>query len=227
MCGAVAAVATQRGASSGASVFARHGLYQLGRLVAYLVLGALAGQVGAWLNVWSSGTGWQRLGAWVSFVVMALWAVTVIAPSVTAWWRQRRPDVASSRLAGGTRVGGFSRVVALAARLPSSLRAGLLGLATGLLPCGWLYGFVAMAVGTGSALSGALLLGAFWLGAVPVLSGASVLVSRLGARARGLYPAVAALVLLVVGGYNLLSRDGFAAHQMQGATDARDAPRCH
>lgn len=45
-----------------------------------------------------------------------------------------------------------------------------LGLLTGLLPCGWLYTFVAAAIATKSAASGMICLFLFWLGSVPALT---------------------------------------------------------
>lgn len=45
----------------------------------------------------------------------------------------------------------------------------LLGLGTGLLPCGLLYGWIALAVATRNASEGALLLLALWLGTLPAL----------------------------------------------------------
>ncbi|MGE3262740.1 MAG: sulfite exporter TauE/SafE family protein [Bacteriovoracia bacterium] len=52
----------------------------------------------------------------------------------------------------------------------------LLGLGTGILPCGLLYGWIAAAVATRSPWDGSLLLFCLWLGTVPVLeAGTSVL----------------------------------------------------
>src|SRR5690606_18807129 len=58
-------------------------------------------------------------------------------------------------------------------------RAALLGVSTGLLPCGWLYAFALSAAATGSARDGALVMAAFWLGSVPALVGVGAIVARL------------------------------------------------
>ena len=50
-------------------------------------------------------------------------------------------------------------------------RALVIGLLTGLLPCGWLYAFVVTAAGTGSRSRGAALMAVFWLGTLPVMAG--------------------------------------------------------
>jgi uncharacterized protein len=139
----------------------------------------------------------------------------------------RKPRTASSGL--------VIRWMGPIARLPTTGRAAALGCVTALLPCGWLYGFVLAAAGTGSALRGALVLAAFWSGSVPVLVGVSSLgraVSRaLGART----PLFSSLVLLALGFANLwthynvpaqaLSR--LAESQPTGTLSAEASPPCH
>jgi sulfite exporter TauE/SafE len=85
-------------------------------------------------------------------------------------------------------------------------RAALMGLVTSLLPCGFLWAFVAVAAGAGSPLAGAVVLAAFWAGTVPVLVGVG-LVARgplavLGRRA----PIVTAALLMVLGGLTMAGR---------------------
>ena len=92
----------------------------------------------------------------------------------------------------------FERRVRSAGALSASKRAGIIGLFTVLLPCGWLYAFVILAAGTASPGMGALVMATFWLGTVPVLTvvgfGAGALRARLGPRAR---VAAGALVMLI------------------------------
>jgi sulfite exporter TauE/SafE len=81
---------------------------------------------------------------------------------------------------------GLSRVArtltAQGARLSVFARAGLRGAATPFLPCGLLYGAFVVAIGTGSALSGAAIMLAFALGAVPALALVQTGLPRLAAR---------------------------------------------
>jgi hypothetical protein len=80
----------------------------------------------------------------------------------------------------------------------------MLGLSTTLVPCGWLYAFVATAAASGSFVSGVSVMAAFWLGTVPALLVAGVgigkLVARFGAHARAATASltVAAGVLVLV-----------------------------
>jgi hypothetical protein len=81
---------------------------------------------------------------------------------------------------------------------PPVARAALTGLLTTLLPCGWLYTFVVTAGGTGSAIAGAGVMVAFWIGTVPMLLAVGFGAQRvLGPFARRLPLAAAALVLVL------------------------------
>jgi len=64
---------------------------------------------------------------------------------------------------------GVRRIQTFAFRMPSATRAGLLGFATPLLPCGPLYLMFALAMANGSALKGAEFAFAFGLGTLPLL----------------------------------------------------------
>jgi sulfite exporter TauE/SafE len=75
----------------------------------------------------------------------------------------------------------------------------VIGLLTGALPCGWLYGFAVTAAGTGSALAGALLMIVFWAGTLPVMVGLGVGVQALAAPLRRHLPTACALAMIAVG----------------------------
>jgi sulfite exporter TauE/SafE len=90
--------------------------------------------------------------------------------------------------------------------LPLPVRGLTIGLLTALLPCGWLYLFALLAAGTGGALSGAILMAAFWLGSVPALvslvAGSRLLTKPL----RRAVPLAASLLLIAAGGYTAAGR---------------------
>lgn len=54
----------------------------------------------------------------------------------------------------------------------------LIGILSPLLPCGWLYGFILIAIATHNPLWGGILLASFWLGTIPALSGISYLAKQ-------------------------------------------------
>ena len=77
-------------------------------------------------------------------------------------------------------------------------RALTIGLVTALLPCGWLYAFVVIAAGTGSAAGGAAIMIACWLGTVPILFSLGAAVQALtGTVGRRLPLATAVLIVLL------------------------------
>ena len=118
--------------------------------------------------------------------------------------------------------------VSIASRVrlrPPVWRAAAIGLASALLPCGWLYAFVVLAAGTGSASGGAALMLAFWLGTVPALLGLGLSVGRLSATLRARLPRISAALVLAACAVNIAQRWPIA-----NASGAADAPRevsCH
>ena len=136
--------------------------YHLGRLTTYTALGAVVGAVTA-VSIATTGF------AWLSATMLAVAAVLMIVQAL------------------GLALGTASPLSALVARVAAPLfssrtttaRYGL-GLMLGLLPCGLLYGALAAAAGTGSAIDGALAMAAFALGTVPAL----IVVAWLGLIAR-------------------------------------------
>jgi hypothetical protein len=97
------------------------------------------------------------------------------------------------------------------------VRALLLGLFTTLLPCGWLYAFVATAAGTGSVPGAMLVMATFWLGTVPVLAGLGVVAQRAFGPLRRHLPAVTATAMIVIG---LMMVTGRLSRSMPGSAPA-------
>lgn len=158
-----------------------HGLdtmrLHLGRLSAYMLLGAIAGALGG-------GILWQmeRLG----LLSGLRWAAAIGLVLLAAWrWRAQRPRPACC--APAPPVGR---------RLPAYVR----GLLWGLLPCGLLYGVLGLAALSGGGAHGAALSLAFGIGASPLLLASGRLGRMLRARVpRGLESRLQALLLLASG----------------------------
>lgn len=153
---------------------------------------------------------------------MIVWALLKLVPGgwmPSRWlpqrWVRARSNGSPARSGCGVLERGFSLAFTWLKHLPATPRSAALGLATGLLPCGWLYAFVLAAVGTGSIWSGAALLLAFWLGTVPALLGIGSLAQVLGARAQRWLPALSACVLLVLGLGSVWSRYDTAGRVLQ------------
>jgi hypothetical protein len=122
---------------------------------------------------------------------MVAWAATTIGATLGVRVSISLAPEWARRTLGG--------VLVSANRQPPEIRGLLVGLLTTLLPCGWLYTFVVVAGSTGTALAGATVMIAFWIGTVPMLLAIGAGTTRLlGPLARRL-PVVSASVVLVLG----------------------------
>ena len=190
MCGGFVCVYAGSSTPRGWKNLPAHLAYNGGRLVSYVTLGALAGAIGARVDDLGRFAGFGRGAAVLAGTLMVAWALGILAASfgvrvpgtLAPEWAKRRLGAA---------------LVAMRERPPVA-RAAVTGLLTTLLPCGWLYTFVVTAGGTGSALAGAGVMAAFWLGTVPILLGLGLGAQRLlGPVARRLPLASAAMVLVL------------------------------
>jgi len=182
MCGAFVLLA--------GSPLRRQVAYHAGRLVTYSLLGALAGALGAALDLGGATLGVERLALALAGLALIAYGAGLLA-----------------RLAG-LRVRGLeppARLAALYGRVASRLgtigpmpRALAIGMLSTLLPCGWLYAFVVTAAGTGSAALGALAMTLFWAGSLPALAAVSASAAMLSPLRRRA-PALAALALIAIG----------------------------
>ena len=199
MCGPFVAFYSGADGSGGARRLFSHAAYSGGRLLTYAVFGVAAGAVGAARDVAGSLAGFQRIAAIVAGVTMILWGVLALL--------QIRGVRIFKRGAGTGRIAlvlrrGFS----LFSDKPPVVRAGVVGLLSGFLPCGWLWAFVVTAAGTGGALKGAAVMIAFWAGTVPALLAVGLGAQLVSAPLRRHMPAVTALLLVALGLYAILGR---------------------
>lgn len=168
-----------------------HLLYNGGRLVAYATLGALAGALGGLIDLGGTLMGVAELAAILAAAFIAIYGAVRVA------------ELLGRRLPEGPIARGLKRLSLTVSqrilRLPVSVRAAGLGLASALLPCGWLYAFVAVAAGTGSAALGAFTMVGFWLGTVPALAAIGLGAGRMFGPLRAKAPLIAALALVLVG----------------------------
>ncbi len=193
MCGGFVAFYSGSDSSQGWRRLISHTVYSLGRLVSYVVLGALAGGFGRALDLAGSLNGFQRSAALIAGIAMVIWGVFALlrAHGLLRWpLTSNRPGI-------------FARIVKssfkLAGGKPPIVRATLVGLLSGLLPCGWLWAFIVAAAGTGSALKGGLVMMAFWAGTVPALFGLGLGAQYLGGPLRKHLPSITAVLVVALG----------------------------
>ncbi len=177
--------------------------YHGGRLLSYALLGALAGLAGALLDA-----GGIFLGLQSAATVLA--GGTLVALGVRSLIRR---NVNSS-------TSGLSRHAARLRGRPWFPFA--LGGLTGLMPCGWLWAYVAVAAGTAAPLRGALVMATFWLGTVPALLGIGVGMQHLGRRLGPHVRWIVPVLCILAGTFTLVTR----APRLRATPTSATAP-CH
>ncbi|WP_119678267.1 sulfite exporter TauE/SafE family protein [Indioceanicola profundi] len=174
--------------------------YHLGRVTTYTVLGAIVAGLSGMVV---AGTGFR----WLLGAVLLIAAVLFLQRALKGFgrWLPALGRAADHRgMAFGARIGvGLARFLRPLLADPRGVNGYALGVALGFLPCGFLYAALASAVGTGSSLGGALVMGAFALGTAPSLITVGVLgsvaASRWTATMRVLAPVLMLFNAVVVG----------------------------
>lgn len=164
MCGGFVALL---GVGSTGSVAPRQAAYFLGKTLTYSAFGAVAGGAGLALRA--------SVGAFGGAVGLGLGALMVVAGLAVCGVSVGPQRFSTGRLA--------SRLGPVVGRLVASERRGALvalGAVNGLLPCGLVYGMLAVAATSGGAAMGALTMAVFGLATVPALA----VVGAMGARLR-------------------------------------------
>jgi sulfite exporter TauE/SafE len=188
-------------------------IHALGRLTTYAALGALAGLLGRAVDLAGHLAAIQHGAAIAAGVLTVAWGLRAMAIArgwCRGWWRT-----------AGSAPTLFPRTLAQIRTRRAARRAWLIGVLTGLLPCGWLWVFVVSAAGTGSPWTGAAVMSVFWLGTVPAMTGLLAIGGPAIARIRRKLPAISACVLIALGLVTLAARWRDAG--ASGAT----APHCH
>lgn len=222
MCGGFVSFYSAADPSRGWRRTVSHLAYNGGRLLTYVVLGAIFGALGKAVDLAGSLAGVGRVAFVTAAVLMIVWGVWTLLLALNV----RLPTVTLP----GFLLRGSRRVFEGLQDKPPVFRAGLLGLSSTFLPCGWLYAYAVMAAGTGSPFKGMLVMAVFWGGTVPVLAGIGTGVQLLTGGFRKRLPVVTALALILVGVMVLaggVDRLGIAAedepcHPAETAQPARD-----
>jgi sulfite exporter TauE/SafE len=220
MCGPLVAFYSGADASAGFRRLLSHGAYSAGRLVTYAVFGLAAGSVGAALDVAGSLAGVQRIAAIIAGATMITWGILALLQiRGVRVFKQGSGDGRIARL--------LRRGFSLVSDRPPLIRASVVGLLSGFLPCGWLWAFVVTAAGTGSALKGSAVMAAFWAGTVPALLAVGLGTQLVSVPLRRHVPAVTAVLLVALGLFAILGRPSSvtaAIHKHQQMGQETPAP---
>jgi uncharacterized protein len=195
MCGAFLAIAT---GDPAAPKFRTQAAYHAGRLMTYVTLGTLAGFAGRTLNLAGSLTGIQHTAATLAALTMLAFGLVTLA-RISGWQLGRLPIPPALRSLSKS---GLNTAM----RFNGPTRAWVIGLSTTLLPCGWLYAFVAVAAGTASPWRGAAAMAVFWTGTLPVMVAMATGLRALTGPLSRHVPAATCLLLISLSTFTLLGR---------------------
>ncbi len=175
-----------------------HLAYNGGRLVSYLLLGAIAGTLGAGVEHVGAGVGVSRAAGTLAGILMIAWGlVTLLA-------------LRGVRVRTPAPLEGVQRWIAARLRdvrgLPPAGRALTVGLLTTLMPCGWLYAFVITAAGTGSVVGALVVMTVFWVGTLPMMLAMGAGVRAVAGPFRDRLPMISAIFIVAIGVYSLAGR---------------------
>jgi uncharacterized protein len=192
------------------------GAYHGGRLVSYALLGVVAGAVGSVIDFGGRAIGFQRTAMMLAGGFMA--AVGIVMLLRFAGLRIKKAPLPKFLQRWFVRGQGFAQ------KQHPVARAGVIGLFSILLPCGWLYLYVFVAAGTGSPWLGLATMIAFWAGTVPILAAVGVGVQTLFGPLRRHLPVAVACAMVLFGGIVLVRGYGVSTAEA-GATSSTGEDR--
>lgn len=209
MCGPFVLLLVGKPGASTLSTSTRLAAYHLGRLTTYVIFGMLAGLLGQSLNQSGYLLGSQRAAAYLAAFTMFI-SATILLLRQLGVPLQHLP-IPSKWVK--TIYAGFK----IAKAWPEHVRAWWVGMLTTWIPCGWLYAFVIVAAGSGSAVIGSIIMFAFWLGTIPLLSVVGISAGQLSTRWRQATPWIAIAACLVLGWMTLFHRSAFSLDSLHAS----------
>jgi len=194
MCGGIVASLS---ASARGPVLARQFAFNAGRIASYATAGAVVGATGSFIEAAGPALAVQTALFIVANVLMVL-----LGLYVAGWGR------AVLRLESAGR-GVWRRVEPLARRLfplDTTRKALAAGALWGWVPCGLVYSMLALALASGSALSGAAIMAAFGLATLPTLLAAGLAAQRIASVRKSAWLRYCAGVAIITLGFVGLAR---------------------
>lgn len=196
MCGPFAAIACAD-SDKRKSAIAPALTYSLGRLLTYSTVGLVFGAIGMALTQSVSFFGnvefatVQRVMTIAAGVMMITVGVIAIARYFGLSFHIPVADGILQRI--------IQPIYRRVKSMPRLKRSFIIGAASCLLPCGWLYTFAIIAAGTGSPFYGMAVMISFWAGTVPIMTALMFGIRKLGQPILQKAPALTAVLVIVVG----------------------------
>ena len=163
--------------------FMPHIFFNLGRIISFIILGAVIGAIGSAFALKGTALGLLTIAVGVVMLILGL-QLTEVFPRITK---------------GLTLPSGIAKKLGITARRDreySHKHAFLMGAATFFLPCGFTQAMQLLAVSTGNPIQAAIIMGAFAIGTAPGLLSLGGLTSVVkGAFARRFFRIVGVVVV--------------------------------
>jgi len=211
MCGPIALL-IGGGAQEWRTAVVRQASYTAGRIFTYGTLGATAGFCGTWLV-----KTWPTVVSLPSLLAIAA-GILLIAQGLRAAGLLSKGGVGSA--SAPCLLNGFFRHFV---RQRSAYAVFLAGLFTGFLPCGLLYGMLALAMSTHSTVWGGLMMVVFGLGTAPAMALAGLSGRLISLAARRWLFSIAAWCLIFTGAISVVRGASFI---LISDNSAGDCPLC-
>lgn len=177
-----------------------HIAYNIGRCLTYCLVGAAAGVLGQQVNLGGALVGIQELAVLITGCLMIWWGVR-------AWFSGGLSLDSDPKSPGFFSI--FQKPLKFILKTHGEraawLQAFLLGVVTTLLPCGWLYMWVAVAAASADPLLGAATMLFFWAGTLPVMLSLGAILGGAFPMLRRQMPKLIPLLLLIAGSYSIYS----------------------
>lgn len=195
MCGGFVAVCGQQRNSILGQV-----AYHFGRLLSYVILGAVAGVIGTAIN---------KIGAKYGITSLATYLVAglLITGGVLSLLSYR---VDILKLIPYNFILPFKDKIQVF-KSSSFIYALLIGVFSAFLPCGWLYSYLAVAANSSNMVTAALIMFFFWLGTLPILILIGTLSKFITSPLKKIAPTLISVIMILAGIYSLYSHVGKVA----------------
>ncbi len=184
MCGGLVVAYSVNQSSKCHGKYIRHWQYNLGRIISYAVIGAILGGFGSFFAINSIFTGIVTIGAGIFMALLGLSLVTNFK------WLEiiklRTPSFIARYL--------YNQRYSKSPKGPF-----VIGLLNGFMPCGPLQAMQLYALASGSIISGALSMGIYGLGTVPLMFGFGSFVTLISQHRIKQIMKVSGIIVIVLG----------------------------
>ncbi len=186
---------------------AAHLLYSFGRVLTYMILGAMFGALGGVATFSNNANGGLLIFAGIVMILAGLSLMGKIK-----FLTLIEHSFSSSPLYKKT----FQSVL----NSKSKLSFFVLGMLNGLLPCGFVYFFAITAASTADPLLGAMVMGIFGLSTIPAMFGLGFLASLASATSfRNMMMSLSSIAVILYGAYTIYSGYDYITDPLKTLTD--------